>query len=558
MLFDLALLFAAIVYGSIAVDLLLAPGWRRRFPGIAVSALAIVAWSAGELLVRHAADDAEVWLARRILFLGVCTLGPAFLWGASQATRASWSRERLWLFALFAAPGVVGYLSLWAGSEWFVHPTARPPRHGPFFFFHAAASWTMVFAGFAIFARFLAQHAESQRVVWLLALGAGIPFGVNVVFNLWGVPAVDPTPAVLGAVAVVFRFLFLETGLAPYYQPFARREVIEQIDAGLLVADAGNRVVDANAAAAEITGIDDPIGQLLHEVVARARSHPLRNIEVSVAPLSRGGIRFGTAALLEDRTELRSAERRVELATRFEALGFLISGVTHEINNPLSYVRGNLGMLRTLAVAIGEETELVARLPARARRVAREAMAITDEAIEGADRITGLVRRLGTFARDEDRAPARELDLAMVVRRAIEMAAMGRSPDLLRIGREDELPPVFAREEDVVQIILHLLINAIQAAGKAPPIEIELRALADHAEVRVIDRGPGIPPDLLPHVFDPFFSTKDDDGHLGLGLSLSFDLARQNRGELEAENRLGGGAAFILRLPVLAAPAEDR
>ena len=305
---------------------------------------------------------------------------------------------------------------------------------------------------------------------------------------------------------------------------------MEQISVGLLVADTTDRIVDANWAAGAILGLDDPLGMPMPEVVARARSHPLRAIEVEASALERRGVRVGTAILLEDRTEVRTAERRLELATRFEALGFLISGVAHEINNPLAYVRGNLGLIRSLTRALEDEPELVRRLPLPARRIAREAESIVGDAIEGADRIAALIRQLGTFTPDQERRAPRELELALTVRRAMELAGMGRASDLLQITREDELPILVAREEDLVQILLQLLINAIQAAGKVPPIELELLHEAGRLQVRVMDRGPGVPPDLLPHVFDPFFSTKDGQQHVGLGLSLAYDLARQNGG----------------------------
>jgi signal transduction histidine kinase len=117
---------------------------------------------------------------------------------------------------------------------------------------------------------------------------------------------------------------------------------------------------------------------------------------------------------------------------------------------------------------------------------------------------------------------------------------------------------VAAREEDVFQILLQLLINAIQASEKQSVVEIEVRWADEAAELRVLDRGPGIRPNLLPHVFDPFFTTKTGESNVGLGLSLAYDLARQNGGSLEVENREGGGACFTLRLPIaLHEPDED-
>ena len=95
-----------------------------------------------------------------------------------------------------------------------------------------------------------------------------------------------------------------------------------------------------------------------------------------------------------------------------------------------------------------------------------------------------------------------------------------------------------------------LLLNAIQMGGEQVPITIELGDGEKEVSVRVCDGGPGIPEDDLPHVFDPFFTTRRPGPNLGLGLSLCWELARRNAGRLEAENRPEGGAAFTLWLPV--------
>jgi signal transduction histidine kinase len=100
----------------------------------------------------------------------------------------------------------------------------------------------------------------------------------------------------------------------------------------------------------------------------------------------------------------------------------------------------------------------------------------------------------------------------------------------------------------LVQIATNLLLNAIQASGEVSEIELEVRCDRGQVALSVCDRGPGIPEEFLPHVFDPFFTTKWLGGETGLGLSLSFDLARRHGGTLEAANRPGGGAVFTLWL----------
>jgi signal transduction histidine kinase len=121
-------------------------------------------------------------------------------------------------------------------------------------------------------------------------------------------------------------------------------------------------------------------------------------------------------------------------------------------------------------------------------------------------------------------------------------------PEAIRT-RFASCPEVDAVETDLVQIALNLLVNAIQAGGAGPRIELEVRPQEGGAALRVLDRGPGIPEEMLPSLFDPFFTTRPPGQGTGLGLSLSYDLAVRHGGRLEAGNRPGGGAVFTLWLP---------
>jgi signal transduction histidine kinase len=103
----------------------------------------------------------------------------------------------------------------------------------------------------------------------------------------------------------------------------------------------------------------------------------------------------------------------------------------------------------------------------------------------------------------------------------------------------------------MVQVVLNLLVNAVQVTDGETPIDLEVVPEGDGVRLRVRDRGPGIPDDVMPHIFDPFFSTKRPDENSGLGLSLSFDLVRQHGGRLEARNCADGGACFEFWLPAL-------
>src|SRR5690606_23801633 len=150
-------------------------------------------------------------------------------------------------------------------------------------------------------------------------------------------------------------------------------------------------------------------------------------------------------------------------------------------------------------------------------------------------------------------ARAELVDLSRVARAAVAMAGVGLPESALRC-RCEPAPRVWAVEGELVQIALNLLVNAVQASAGVPDVEIEVAPAEGGVALRVRDRGCGLAEDVLPRVFDPFFTTKPPGVGTGLGLSLSYDLARRNHGRLEAANRPGGGAEFTLWLPA-AAPA---
>jgi signal transduction histidine kinase len=549
MAYDILLVATIAIHGWIAFDLLFSRSWRRRFLGLALASAAALLWSAGELLLQHAGSADARLAARAILFLGVCGLGPCWLVGTAQATGP---RQRgTAALAVAAALPALFFWSTWAWDPHglFIAWRAAAPEHGPLFPWHVGWSWLTITAGFALLARFVwrAGNGRARGLAVVAALGI-LPAAANTVYLLAGLP-LDPTPVVLGPVALGLRLAVLESGLAPYHLPVARGEVLARLGIGVMVADAHGRVIETNSAVERILGAPVPFGAPIERVALEATRHRLRALEVQRLPLEGRLGRAGTVTLLIDRTEARVAERRLEMATRLEALGFLVSGVAHEVNNPLTYVRANLGFLRPVVRAVVERG-LHRQLDPAVRRVAREAPELIEDAIEGADRIARLVNRLGALVQDERRDTTHPgpVDLSMAARRAVDLATLGRRPGLLLLTRDEPLPPVRAREEDVVQIVLHLLINAIQAGGKSPPIEVEVLRLEGGAAVRVRDHGPGIPAHVLPHVFDPFFTTRAPEAS-GLGLSLSYDLARQQGGRLEAANHPEGGAVFTLWLP---------
>jgi signal transduction histidine kinase len=246
---------------------------------------------------------------------------------------------------------------------------------------------------------------------------------------------------------------------------------------------------------------------------------------------------------------MRRAELRLEMTTRVEALGYLAAGVAHEINNPLSYVSVNLTLLDRLVAALATP-DVQNVLPSPLRLLTSEAEELLADAREGTERIQRIVERITQISNHETAGQVeRAFDVRFAIDKAVELASFGKPRRDAKVIVEGAVPDVYAAESDVIHVVLHLLHNAVQMGGDDVPITIRVRAAEGGVEVRVEDDGPGIAEADLPHVFEPFFTTRRPGVSLGLGLSLCWELARRNGGRLEVANRTEGGAAFTLWLP---------
>ena len=252
----------------------------------------------------------------------------------------------------------------------------------------------------------------------------------------------------------------------------------------------------------------------------------------------------GAGALVvtvEDITEQKALEAQLIQSEKMAAVGTLVSGVAHELNNPMTSIAG-------LAEFLLEQPPGTVPDRDHLRVIAEEAQ-----------RAGSIVRNLLTFAR---KGPAERGPLAMtqVVERTLFL--MGYELKLHGITVEkalaDGVPPVLGDRDQLQQVILNLLTNASQALATLPAglprrIVVAVCAERDRVMVRVSDSGLGIPADVLPQVFSPFFTTKPLGEGTGLGLFISNGIVEGHGGSLTVDSRPGAGATFTVALPV--APA---
>jgi signal transduction histidine kinase len=405
MLYETALLISLGICSWLALSVA-ASAERRRFMAVACLALCVVLWCAGELLLAGAVAPNEVAFARRVLFLGVCAFGPCWLWLAGVLGGGRGRTPFVACAGTLAVVEVYFYGHLWFGeANRFVDLSAVPTQHGPLFAPFAGLGWLAIVVGLAwLTRRSSADPRVELRHRALLALAVLVPLAVNVThIGLGG--GVDPTPIVLGGSALVLRATLLRSGLSSFFVPFGDRALLDRLTVGVLVADRRGVVLGANERAQRILGKLRPEGRSLDAVLDVARNERGRRIDLHRFTLDDPDGR-AECALLAERIE--PMREKVEARKPENELVDLCVGLSHEVNNPLTYLTVNLHLLRPLVAELGR-SDWRARLPERLARIAREGPALLEACAEGTDRIRRVIESLELVAQGESDAEFRHV-----------------------------------------------------------------------------------------------------------------------------------------------------
>jgi len=234
--------------------------------------------------------------------------------------------------------------------------------------------------------------------------------------------------------------------------------------------------------------------------------------------------------------ELSHREEQIIQSKKLASIGVLTAGVAHELTNPLN----NISMIAQTYEELYDKLSREERIDFMSK-------------VQGeTERMKEIIKNLLDFSRPKE-PDLKKADINATIQKTLKL--MQNSLDVsnieTKLNLKDGLPQVLIDEHQIQQVFVNLITNAAQAMSGGGMLFIGSRngSSSGFVEVTVADTGKGIPPEFLPHIFDPFFSTKGDGG-TGLGLSVSYGIIKNHKGDIRVESKVGVGTTFTIELPV--------
>lgn len=373
----------------------------------------------------------------------------------------------------------------------------------------------------------------------------------------------------------------------------------------LIVCDVDGRVLQVNGAMEDMLGRSsrDLIGQdfrtlfpdemqsLVADFASRIRSRePIHDCEVALtdkggrpAPLAMnctprydhegrlegmvligrpvGELRRAYSELDQAHRTLKEAQQQLVQTEKMASLGRLVAGVAHELNNPISFVYGNIHALERYGSRLQKYLEAISQtdLPDHVQSLRRELhidhlqedlSPLIEGSLEGAERVRDIVEDLKLFSSSQ-RGGRKPFDLAAVTRTAIRWAVKGTKPEIdVQIDLDEGLT-VLGFPNQIQQVVINIVQNAADAMRDAKTRVLKVYASTHTGKIHLHfeDTGPGITEEAADKLFEPFFTTKAVGEGTGLGLSLSYRIVEEHAGKLSVSNADQGGALFVVSLP---------
>ncbi|MDW7645640.1 MAG: ATP-binding protein [Desulfuromonadales bacterium] len=338
-----------------------------------------------------------------------------------------------------------------------------------------------------------------------------------------------------------------------------KETIVENIETGILTLDPQGRVTSANSPVLRILNLNlertpnpVPLEQALEawpeiwEALAKPLAESIsgfwsryfyleragkhQTFRIALLPVAFSGEK-GRIVTVEDLTERTNMRRRMERMERLASLGRLSAGIAHEIRNPLTGVSLLLDELHDRLLRFPEDQSLIRR------------------ALEEMERLEGLVNELLNFSAPSQPSLTR-VDVADVLRETLFLCQkqLQKSGIVLQEEIEPDRPLVLLDFSKMKQAFLNLVTNAIQAMPQGGILRVLIGFDEEQVTVSFVDTGQGIAPDLIPLIFEPFYTNKG--GGTGLGLSITHNIVSDHGGRIEVESRPGAGSTFTIWLPL--------
>jgi signal transduction histidine kinase len=263
----------------------------------------------------------------------------------------------------------------------------------------------------------------------------------------------------------------------------------------------------------------------------------------------------------QDITMQKKMEEQLLQSYKLASLGKLVAGVAHEINNPNTFILGNLKIIQETFNDIFPLLDLyyqyhpdlkIARLDYKTFK--ENITILVEDMLNGANRTKKIVTDLRNFAKKDEGGLTEEIDLNYIITNNLTFTQKHtKKYARLEIDLGSDLPNFKGNLNKIEQLLLNLIINASEAIEHDEGlIKIVTRFNKETNDITLVvsDNGSGMPDNVKKNIFDPFFTTKRNKGGTGLGLSISYGIVKDHNGTIEVESKVGQGTKFTVRFPV--------
>ncbi len=447
------------------------------------------------------------------------------------------------------------------------------------FFFQACTVYLAIHLCLRAYRNSLLEPERDQARWFGLFVGAALLASATFdsILPILGVPAPRVGHLAIALIAGLVLWSFQKFGYELFSRGTYAREIIEMLPNGIALLYPDGRIRRVNGAFETLVQcsssaiLQRPIQdffpafplearETLREFECLLKPHATQNrvdsetLNIPVALSSsvltdRTNTPFARVVIVRDLREIHSLQRQLVISGRLAAVGELAAGVAHEINNPLSFMRSNLSLLKQywqrILTEVHDET-----ISEALRRMLDEGDELISETIEGTERTASIIQDIQRFSH-----PGNEefvsTDLNELLREAIRIASPRIRKKAKITTQFGDIPFVPASPQEMRQVFLNLLINAGHAIQEQNgEIQVSTQKSDDAILIRVADNGCGIAPNLLGRIFDPFFTTKPIGQGTGLGLGISYRIVHKHGGEIVVESTPDQGSSFCIRLPL--------